>query len=44
MNEDMPFKTKVLAYKTLKMSGKKLNKILNPGEEYKGLLFYSFKQ
>ena len=40
----MPFKTKSLAYKTLGMSGKKLNRILDTHEEYKGLVFYSLKQ
>lgn len=43
-NEDMPFKTKSLSCKTLKMSCKKLNKILDSNKEYKGLLFYKTKQ
>lgn len=44
INDDMPFKTKSLACKELKMSGKKLNRIINTNEAYKGLLFYSIKQ
>jgi len=43
----MPFKTKSLAglrQQKIKMSLKKLNKILDTNEEYKGFLFYSLKQ
>lgn len=40
----MPFKSKSLACKTLKMSVKKLNKIIDTNEAYKGFLFYSSKQ